>query len=157
MTDRIKKAIDIFLDAINNQTLASGTCSACAVGNLIAHELGVIPKVEKLIEYASIIQPQAAWISVKKGASPKFSQGKTHEEVIELMKSTGFSVEELLEIEKAFEDNTYINFAAYPHYAKEEIKKDQIRGLKAAIEVMKNFDKVEFSTQEEFVDKVVVA
>ena len=37
MTPRIQEAIDVFLDAINNGTLAKGTCTACAVGNLAAH------------------------------------------------------------------------------------------------------------------------
>lgn len=37
MTPRIEKAIDIFLDAINEKTLVSRSCSACAVGNLVAH------------------------------------------------------------------------------------------------------------------------
>ena len=40
MTERISKAIDIFLDAVNNGTLAKGTCIACAVGNLVAHGMG---------------------------------------------------------------------------------------------------------------------
>ena len=39
MTPRIQKAIDIFLDAINQGTLAKGSCAACAVGNLVAHGL----------------------------------------------------------------------------------------------------------------------
>ncbi|NJL78547.1 MAG: hypothetical protein HC917_06310 [Richelia sp. SM2_1_7] len=40
MTERISKAIDVLLDAVNNRTLAKGTCTACAVGNLIAAGLG---------------------------------------------------------------------------------------------------------------------
>lgn len=40
MTPRIEKAIDIFLDALNKGTLVSKSCSACAVGNLVAHEYG---------------------------------------------------------------------------------------------------------------------
>lgn len=35
MTQRVQKAIDIFLDAINNGTLAKGSCTRCAVGNLV--------------------------------------------------------------------------------------------------------------------------
>ena len=46
MNNRITKAIDIFLDAINEGTLAKGNCCACAVGNLVAH--GMNGKISRL-------------------------------------------------------------------------------------------------------------
>lgn len=40
ISPRVQKAIDIYLDAINNGTLAKGSSAACAVGNLTAAALG---------------------------------------------------------------------------------------------------------------------
>ena len=45
MTPRISKAINIFLEALKDGTLAKGTCTACAVGNLVA--AGMDAKVYK--------------------------------------------------------------------------------------------------------------
>ena len=61
MTERIKKAIDIFLDAINNGTLAKGTCIACAVGNLVADAINykIDMSLTKNFDISKI--PNAQW------------------------------------------------------------------------------------------------
>jgi len=66
----------------------------------------------------------------------------------------GFTLDELDKIEKAFEENTYITYDMYNTYTPRQIKRDQINGLHAVIEVMKTFDKVEFDTTIEFTNKV---
>lgn len=158
MTPRIQKAIDIFLDAINEGTLAKGTCLACACGNLVANGLGIKPVIHKThtsyLHYLGYVhrgsytsKEGAAWSLTVRNDSRSTDQGKREVEM------TGFTSDELRRIEKAFEGNTRINFTDYCFYSKEEIREDQIKGLKAVIEVMLKFDNQSDDVKEVFIDK----
>lgn len=163
MTERIKEAIDIFLDAVNAGTLIKGTCTACAVGNLVAAGYG--KKIEKVITDHGIPEficdaPNDKWgeyFCTGINGTLKVYTGirrRSHNMALENISKTKFSTTELMKIENVFENNTFISSWNYSHHTKDEIKADQIKGLSAVIEVMKTFDNVEFSTQEEFVDKL---
>lgn len=166
MTNRIEKAIDIFLDAINKSTLAKGTCVACAVGQLIAHgmegevvkdELGSWSCINKNNEFIDT----AFWSSLfytthATGQINRidYSSNFDKREVARLEQYSNFSITELLAIEKAFELNTFIVFDKYYTTSKADIKADQIAGLAAVIEVMLGFDECKETVEEVFLNKV---
>ena len=172
MTPRIQKAIDIFLDALNNNTLAKGTCVACAVGNLVADGL----KTKILVyNYSSgkvdfipsdVNLPNSIWSKLfyttqdRNGISEQFQdfelKGAPEEfrtQVFKAVSSTDFSIKELAQIEFAFESNTKIIFNEYHHLSKEEVKEDQIKGLEAVVKVMLSFDQQIDKVEEVFTKK----
>jgi anaerobic ribonucleoside-triphosphate reductase len=143
--NRIQRAIDIFLDAIINGTLAKGTCVACAVGNLVAagagakieYEIGFLKRVEFSCNYDN-----TSWGVLLLPYTQNETYKRRYNSAIDDISKTEFTIDELLKIEKAFEDNTKIRYREYPISTPEEIRKDQINGLKAVIKVMEEFDEI---------------
>lgn len=123
MTQRIQKAINIFLDAINNGTLSKGDCSYCAVGNLCGNDGNW-----GLFFYTSF------------GVQIRNYNNKNCVSVKEAIKKSDFTDKELMKIEYAFETNTDIHHDTYECHSKEEIREDQIKGLTAVLNVMYTFD-----------------
>ena len=80
------------------------------------------------------------------------------DEVLKLILDTGYTVDELAQIEFAFESNSKIPYIEYQKKSQKEIKQDQIKGLSAVIELLKTWETTEevFNTQTEFVDKVLI-
>lgn len=160
MTERISKAIDIFLDAVNNGTLAKGTCIACAVGNLVAHGLGGEIKFNPERDHENM------FLSNVENAEWKYAfctrQGKQEindwwfkqEDVKRNIRATDFNIDELAQIEFAFETNTKIDIYEYKEVTAEEIRADQIKGLEAVINVMMTFDDVKADVKEVFTNKL---
>jgi hypothetical protein len=159
------EAIDVFLDAINEGSLAKGSCVACAVGNLVAHGLGGKVTIDNGL--ASFEHPWSGFLDnsrwsdafctyntgrqkVDRGALRRFT-------VIRNIEATDFTAEELMQIEYAFEMNTKIHFMSYYRYTPQQIREDQINGLAAVVKVMLSFEDKELATdalvQELFIDK----
>lgn len=159
LTKRIENAINIFLDAINEGTLASGACSCCAVGNLVASTIGIKAVVPKsVLEYSRNHFKNECWApiileSLRIDASNEKFKDFNKKESLEIISSTGFTIQELSIIERTFEDNTNINFSLYDFYNKEEIRADQIKGLEAVIKVMMQFDECKENIKEVFTHK----
>lgn len=160
MTPRIQKAIDIFLDAINQGTLAKGSCAACAVGNLVANGIG--GKIYKknndfdLRFYFDCDKENSYWgrLFYTADGRQRFNEESIfYEKAIENIKATDFTLKELMKIEYAFETNTCIDFNIYNNYSKEEIRKDQIKGLEAVVKVMLEFDEQRDDVKEVFTSK----
>lgn len=142
--NRIEKAIDIFLDAINNGTLVKGTCVACVVGNLVAYGLGA--PIFKRYHYFDCELDNISWkwafytVSNEQRIFPEKFKDPA---VLKCVKATDFSLEELMKIENAFETNTEIPCDHYFDFTSSEIRADQIKGLAAVIKVMETFDNIE--------------
>lgn len=154
MTERIQEAIDIFLDAINNGTLAKGDCKACAVGNLVAYGKGATLENKK--GTISCDMNNYAWMhlfTTGEGCQEIDLEKLSWESVQECISSTSFTWKELAKIEYEFETSTRINYFNYPKYSKQEIREDQIRGLEAVVTVMLEFDEVEVNVKEVFTNK----
>ena len=143
MTERIQNAIDVFLDAINKGTLAKGTCCACAIGNLIADKINY--QIKNLVHNPQA--PNGLWWKQE-----GFHTGGINYES-PLLEMLDFTIEEIVEIEKAFEDNTSRSYVDYNFCSKEKIREDQIKGLKAVVEVMMKFDDVKDDVNEVFTEK----
>lgn len=139
MTPRITKAIDIFLDALNNGTLAKGDCAACAVGNLVAAGMKIPIKLYDDVKTEEDIQENEHWAVALNPMVLHFSPFSL-EKGLKCIEVTDFSVPELRRIEKIFERNTNISYFSFKYYTKEQIRADQIKGLEAVIKVMLEFD-----------------
>jgi len=151
MTPRIQKAIDIFLDAINNGTLAKGDPCGCAVGNLVANSKGL--KLTKSEEKTGI------------GIKIIGSAGENNDEWFDynnypnnivrkdFNNRTGFSNKELSIIEKTFEEAARISHGVYKMNHIHDIRKDQIKGLEAVVKVMLEFDECKDDVKEVFTEK----
>ena len=148
LTPRISKAIDIFLDAINNGTLAKGTCAACAVSNLVTVANNI--QCNNLDEQRE--KGLSSWSDVfctndnKQSFNIKYYRDKAKKQI----DSTDFSLNELAAIEYAFETNTKIRHYFYEEDISKEVRADQIKGLEAVVKVMMTFDEVEAEVKEVF-------
>jgi hypothetical protein len=162
MTKRIQTAIDIFLDAINEGTLAKGSCVACAVGNLVANGMDakVIPNGVFFETEPSV--PNAIWSSLFcTSDNRQFVKSDIHEEIKDswyqvlqkAIKKIEFTIDELAKIEYAFETNTKIIHTQYDNYTKEEVRADQIKGLEAVVKLMLTFDEQVDDVKEVFTKK----
>lgn len=161
MTKRIEKAIDIFLDAVNNGTLAKGSCVACAVGNLVAHGMnGTISKVKSKYGDYDVFKSDvnnSSWSDAfltDKGEQKICGNNLNTPWVLSNVEATDFTVLELAQIEFAFENNTEIYYTEYYSATPQEIRADQIKGLEAVINVMMTFDEVEADVKEVFTNKL---
>ncbi len=151
MTERVMKAVDIFLDAINEGTLAKGSCTACAVGNLVARGLGGKVKILSINghKFSTCIDENRNHVENREWASAfRTYNGKqsvedvylNNREVINNIEATDFTAKELMQIEYAFETNTKIEFSSYHLFYPKQIRADQINGLEAVVKVMLTFE-----------------
>lgn len=148
MTERVQKAIDIFLDSLNDGTLVAGNCAACAVGNLVAANCGVKLSVGKYMDGSIKVSPEhdtaflpelgreaqlRSWVNLfctsDRGQMRSSIKGFTPEmqkEMLAIVNRTGFTIDELAEIEYTFET----------------VARHQgvIDALEAVVQVMLNFD-----------------
>jgi hypothetical protein len=149
MSPRIEKAINIFLDAINEGTLIKGDCTKCAVGNLVRVGMGLgnsycienlqeDPKTRQYINWSLIF-------CTKESDSKQYFKRKTYPKIFkkypiveQQIKSTDFTVEELAKIERTFEK-----------YASND-RQGMIRGLEAVIKVMLEFENSKEEVKEVF-------
>ena len=152
MTGRIERAIDVFLDAINKGTLAKGSCTACAVGNLVAHGLGA--KIQPRSFHCNMDNTHWSDFFWSTSVGPVVTFRKMYDpNVIENIEATEFNWKELSRIEHAFESNAKIHADDYQRYSKEKIRADQIKGLEAVIKVMLEFDDQKLDVKEIFTKK----
>lgn len=160
MTQRTQEAIDVFLDALNEGTLAKGTCTACAVGNLAAFGMGVkIKKFDSVdnVFYCDKVDGISNY-SWNEAFVTNFSTQMISEKHFDLpiFKYFKFTPLELCKIENAFEKNTTISIHRYYEHSKETIRKDQIKGLEAVVKVMLELDEnIEETYQEVFTSKAL--
>ena len=157
MTPRIQKAIDIFLDSLNNGTLVAGNCSACAVGNLVAEAFGIKYHVDEIAVWYDRIEainreyPPTVWTNFFMNGIVKDNNDASEKKAMDIIcKQTGFTLPELAAIERAFESNCYLKGIGHDPI---ELRKSQIEGLAAVVEVMMGFDGIQEDVQEVFISK----
>jgi hypothetical protein len=122
MTQRFEKAYNALLKAFMNDTLASGTCKACAVGNIIADAMdGVVYKDDDTDDFDCNVD-NTWWKHVFLTGSDgqTIYKVKDDENIKDYRKRmfdlTGYKWNELARIEKTFENNTKIKAFSYPDY-----------------------------------------
>ncbi len=148
--ERFNRAINALVTAFFNETLAKGTCAACAVGNIVAHAYGQkINDINKATVDCDGISNQA-WkrlfmtnSSNKQSLYPFGTDDKFIEEALSLISKTDYNMFELAKVEYAFEINTNMWFNTYKCYTKEQIMEDQYKGLMAVVDVLCELDGIE--------------
>lgn len=150
MTPRFEKAYNALYNAFMNDTLAKGTCIACAVGNIVADAMGA--KVYSQQRDSSIVfrcnndnfwwndlffTTQCGQRIIKISENNKVKQLRK-----KILNLTGYTWRELAKVEKAFEENTEIPFNEYNFYTPEQIMEDQFKGLMAVMDVLIELDEV---------------
>lgn len=151
-TERFNRAISALVKGYMKNTLAKGSCYACAVGNMIAHSLGK-EVVNEDYNYSWDRQKTIStyWTMVfntnlegeqliKPDAYIKYTPAKKE------IDSTGYSFEELAQVELAFERNTKIVHTNYYKFAEKDpraIDEDQLNGLMAVVDVLCKIEGIE--------------
>jgi hypothetical protein len=127
------RSVDILLDAYNNETLLHGNCYACAIGNLLhtnvwKHDFMTIGK-NRQMSYRKY------GINVSYGASGEVHITEYY--LDDLYKEHGFTREEVMKIEYAFESSLHLSIKGYGHYFWPGHRKEgQFIGLTAVLKVM---------------------
>lgn len=129
MTTRFKNAYDALIKAFFEGTLAKGTCAACAVGNIVGAAMGVKSVIHKTHE--------EYWNNFMNCKNTVWSHDFEANKIDALI---GYSLNEVNEIESAFECNTEINFNYYGIYSESQILNDQFNGLMAVVDVLLELD-----------------
>jgi len=147
MTQRFEKAFNSLYNAFMNDTLAKGTCIACAVGNIVADAMG--GKVSSTPDGRWVCDLENDWWSHMFYTNQDGQQIFTikerpkvknlREKIYEL---TGYKWNELAKVEKAFEKNSKIQFENYYKYTENEIMEDQFNGLMAVMDVLIKLDDI---------------
>ena len=153
MTKRFEKAYNALLKAFMDDTLAKGTCTACAVGNIVADAMGT--KVVRVSpsyfvcnrnnNFWSDLFVTDAFFNKQKIYNEKSSRAKYIK--ARLKKLTGYSWKELAKIEHVFETNTKVSKGFYPLIDEKEIMEDQFNGLMAVLDVMIELDEIKEGKQ----------
>lgn len=139
MTERFNKAYDALVKAYFEGTLAAGTCSACAVGNIVAAGQG--GTVEKFINYDHA--PVYVCDSDNHFWSCFLLQAPDKYQDLYLKSITDYSWDELAEIESAFEHHTKIKYFFYHEHDEQKVLEDQFNGLCAVVDVMCKLDGID--------------
>lgn len=138
MTPRFEKAYNALYNAFMNDTLAKGTCKACAVGNIVANAMGVSVTSKYDCEVDNTF-----WNDI-------FYTTTAGEQIIRrnaicekrLKELTEYSWEELAKVEYAFERAAKIHYYYYRFYTPQQIMEDQFNGLMAVMDVLIELDEV---------------
>lgn len=136
------KTVEILVQSYLNDTLVKGSCACCAVGNIIAANSGVvIERVGRPCNYGKGL-PIEEW----------YGKLLRRELLTDEELSTGYTTQELTQIESAFESNTEIYGRMYDSglYTEKQILEDQYNGLMAVIDVL---DKIHENTDSAVTEK----
>jgi len=166
ITPRVSKAIDIFLDALNEGTLKAGRCSTCAVGNLVRAGMLLEGKdiaggyckdtVAVTVDGRNVSNRDWRWLFLTSYFSigtriltePVQSNGQnsTDEEIRRgriAISFTDFTEEELSKIENVFEVSISRD------------NKTEVQALAAVVDLMLTFDDITSTSSEAcFVNRV---
>lgn len=144
---RFEKAYNALVDSYFNETLAKGTCTACAVGNIVTAALGgeIIPTSIKGRFTNTTPEQSEYWYHMFWSSGGKqASYIKDYpEDSKKLQKLTGYTARELAKVEFAFENNTKIRSDDYYCTDEQEILEDQYNGLVAVVDVLLSLEKME--------------
>jgi len=137
-SERFDRAVKALVKGYLNGTLKKGRCSMCAVGNIV-YESG---EFEKPI---TVDLSHTYWSDVfsTQFGHQLFDLDNYDGQAKKLIDSTGYSVEELARVEKAFETNTKILSVFYEDYSPQRIDEDQLNGLYAVVDVLCEIEGIE--------------
>jgi len=138
MTPRFEKAYNALYNAFMNDTLAKGTCKACAVGNIVANAMGTSVTSEYNCEVNN-----SFWNSIfytPTDGEQIIKRNASCEKDLEVL--TEYSWEEMAKVEYAFERATKIHYFYYNSHTPQELMEDQFNGLMAVMDVLIELDSI---------------
>lgn len=154
MSERFNKAMKALTKGFFNGTLRKGDCAACACGNIVAAALNIELVTTRDLKTGFLDD----WIDSKTGTFWYTALINLDEEEADHLyitageqeiEKTGYTPQEMLLIERAFELNTEIPLYDIHNYSDQEIMDDQYNGLCAVVEVL---CKLEGYDPEEYMD-----
>lgn len=154
MKPSFENSLSILVQAYFNGTLEHANCSACAVGNLIAHAKGLKPVP------SSEIKPKHNW-RFSDGSFPEWQRvfcsdipgvqsrraDNYYGAAKEQIDSTGYSWKELARIEEAFELAS--DRGGMDHQSDAYKDKQRFDGLMKVVDVLADIHQVDLSIREE--------
>lgn len=148
MTQRFEKAYNALYNAFMNDTLAKGSCKACAVGNIVADAMGGKVVIDNEFRIYCDVD-NIFWNDVfcTADGKQKFSSQSYKYTKKRIKTLTGYSWREMAKIEYAFEINSKIHWVDYNQHTPEQIMEDQFKGLMAVMDVMIELDNVKEGNQ----------
>lgn len=167
-SERFDRAIAALVKGYMNNTLAKGTCTACAVGNMVAHSLNYqIKRVEDectdeidfdfFDEDGELVLP--SWRYVFMTMQLKGKRSRKNRQTLDMrhyyglskkeIDATGYTVSELMDIEWAFEKATRIRHDEYHRKREKSIDRDQLNGLFAVVDVLCKLEGYDTTVAEE--------
>lgn len=140
MTERFRKATDALYNAFFNGTLAKGTCTACAVGNIVCDAMG--GKIFTDPDCGLFVSTVGNEFWGSFFATNYRQQKIEYDRGVDLLLQnlTNYSLDELAQVENAFEKNTKINYLNYNNSSEQDILEDQYKGLCAVFDVLMELD-----------------
>lgn len=146
--DLYYKTVNLLLDAYNTGELKHGDCEYCAVGNICkeASEKTGIGNSRWNGAFCTFKNETGdSYVQMVRGFIPTNI-------ALALINATGYTVEELKQVEWAFETSIPINQREY--YTEVNIKQGQYIGLCAVLEVLKDIHSAEVEDQEQSKQKL---
>jgi len=129
-----KKTEQILFNAYFNGTLQHANCAACAVGNIIANNMGIkiIPDTSFGLSWEGYNPDEiSAWARL-------LTFDKWSNTAVKMIESTGYTQNELTRIEYAFEGVRYKNW-----YKPNNIEDNMFNGLVAVLDVLKGIHELD--------------
>lgn len=128
-----KRTTDILYQAYFKDTLEHMNCYACAVGNLVAANMGKSFCIDQKAEEQKIFWAGYEPYSGREGRKPSWHPLHTNKTQNPEILSTGYSVEDLCGIEEAFE---------YAHSHVESTETNMFNGLCAVLNILAEIHQV---------------
>jgi hypothetical protein len=146
-SERFQKAYDSLVRAFFEGTLAPGTCTACACGNIIADAVGKPLSAEEFQQEIhmypeTLIRPGIPEWNRRRTGNASSNGGRfeivyqAKDEYKDVVNEAGYTTAEFATIETVFENAAVINYSNYSRYSEEQILEDQYEGLRAVIDVL---------------------
>lgn len=144
-SDRFNKAYNALVNAFFNGTLAKGTCTACAIGNIVADAMGAeIIRIDEGVStpYFTCEENNDFWKGIF-ATNSKFQAryfGRYPQLELRLKSLTDYTHLELAQVEETFERNTRISACDYGWVSEQQALEDQYNGLRAVVDVLLSFE-----------------
>lgn len=126
------KTVDILVEAYFQNSLEHNNCAACAVGNIIAANMGYEyhHNGNQLYWFGKSVSEAHAWYEI-------LFSSKLNTEGLKQIASTGYSMKEIIAIEEAFENQ---------YSSSDDADKRMFNGLMAVIDVLDVIHEVDNET-----------
>lgn len=146
--ERFNRAIKALVDAYFNNELMKGSCSHCAVGNIVA---ACNPDlIKEHSQHPNWVRSLWSYVFMTDTSGDQRVEQRNYRDYArETIDNTGYSWRELAKVEKAFEKNTVYGHPEYNNLPNSLISFDQYNGLMAVVDVLCEIEGMDQQTLKE--------